>query len=249
MNLFALLAARVDIQAQALGVEVELVLATVLLENLSNVTGVLNLTELNVTLALLDSVTDKFGRAGLTLGADNESLLLLAGLVDHECGTLGVLLSDLLGFNSGGELGREGQVLEKGMLADSRVESEHMETYCEGNIIQGNVEAGGAAGQVLANQTGNILALCDKLTGVELSDDTLENLVDNRRKNALIEVLTESTVDLGKSIHTGSGQDTAGDVHHLQVLGTSERWDVARLGADIVDDGCFEPRNLEVSSC
>jgi len=39
-------------------------------------------------------------------------LLLLASLVDNECGTLGVLLGNLLGFDGSGELGGEGQVLD-----------------------------------------------------------------------------------------------------------------------------------------
>jgi hypothetical protein len=38
-------------------------------------------------------------------------LLFLPGLVNDEGGTLGVLLSDLLGFDGGGELRREGKVL------------------------------------------------------------------------------------------------------------------------------------------
>lgn len=101
----------IDVQAQALSVEVELVLATALLEDLCDVTGVFDLPKLDVTLALLDSVTNKLGRAGFTLCADNESLLLLAGLVNHERRALGVLLSDLLSLNSSGELGGEGQVL------------------------------------------------------------------------------------------------------------------------------------------
>ena len=111
MNLFALIAVGVDVQAQSLAVQVELVLATTLVQDLSNVTGIFDLPELDVTLALLDGVTNKLGGAGLTLCADNEGLLLLAGLVDHECSTLSILLCDLLGFNCGCELGREGQVL------------------------------------------------------------------------------------------------------------------------------------------
>jgi hypothetical protein len=38
-------------------------------------------------------------------------LLLLAGFVDNEGGTLGFLLRDLLGFDGGGEFGGEGEVL------------------------------------------------------------------------------------------------------------------------------------------
>jgi hypothetical protein len=80
--------------------------------------GVLDLSKLDVTLALLDRFSDKLGRAGFTLSADNERLLLLASLVDYESGPLGFLLSDLLGLDCGGEFGRECQVLlEKRMSA------------------------------------------------------------------------------------------------------------------------------------
>lgn len=111
MSSFALVAGSIHVQTQALGIKVELVPATILLENLGDVTSILDLPKLDVTLALLDSVTNKLGRAGLTLCADNEGLLFLASLIDHECRTLSVLLSDLFGFDSGSEFGREGQVL------------------------------------------------------------------------------------------------------------------------------------------
>jgi hypothetical protein len=121
-------------------------------------------------------------------------------------------------------------------------------TYRQGHIIQSNVEPGSAAGKVVSHQTGNHLTLCNKLTGIELSNNALQHLVDNRGQDSLVEVLTKCAVDLRQSIYTGSRQDTAGDVDHLQVLGTGKRRDVARFGADIVDDGGFEPRNLEMSS-
>jgi hypothetical protein len=40
-------------------------------------------------------------------------LLLLAGFVNNECGSLGFLLCDLLSFDSGRELGRECKVLKR----------------------------------------------------------------------------------------------------------------------------------------
>jgi len=99
----------IDVKAKTLGIEVDLVVA--LLQNGGDVSGVLELTQLNVTAALLDGVTNQLGGTGLTLGADDHGLLLLAGLVDDEGGTLGFLLGDLLGFDCGGEFGREGKVL------------------------------------------------------------------------------------------------------------------------------------------
>jgi hypothetical protein len=99
-----------NIQAQAIRVQVHLVLA--LLQDLSNVLRVLELPQVNIGPRLLDGVTNELGGSCLTLGADDCSLLFLAGLVDDEGGSLSLLLCDLLGFNSGGELGREGQMLD-----------------------------------------------------------------------------------------------------------------------------------------
>lgn len=122
MHLSGLLGPGIDIQAQSLSIQVELVLTTALVQDLSNVTGVFDLSELNVTLALLDGITNKLSGAGLTLGANNEGLLLLASLVDHEGSALGVLLCDLLGFNSSCELGGEGQVLRDTCLVANLAE-------------------------------------------------------------------------------------------------------------------------------
>jgi hypothetical protein len=81
------------------------------LENLGNIPCVLDTSQFNITLALLDGITNKFGRAGFTLGSDDSSLLLLTGLVDEEGGSLSVLLCDLFSFDGGGELGRECKML------------------------------------------------------------------------------------------------------------------------------------------
>lgn len=98
-----------DIEAQAIRVKVDLIARV--LQNLCNVAGVLKLPEIDVRAALLDGVADELGGAGLTLGADDGGLLLLAGFVDDERGALGFLLGDLLGFDGGGEFGGEGEVL------------------------------------------------------------------------------------------------------------------------------------------
>ena len=105
-----------DVETETLGVEVDLVVA--LLENRGNRLGVVELTQVDVRSALLDGVTDELGRTGLTLGSDDHGLLLLPGLVNNESGTLCILLSNLLGFDSGGELGREGKVLGVSLATD-----------------------------------------------------------------------------------------------------------------------------------
>jgi hypothetical protein len=101
---------------------------------------------------------------------------------------------------------------------------------------------------VIADESRDILSLGDQLGGVELGNNTLENLVDDTGKDALVVVGSKSTVDLRKGIDAGSGQDTAGNVDHLQILGTGEGGDIARLRADIVDDGGLNPGDLQVGS-
>nr|POF13470.1 hypothetical protein CFP56_02493 [Quercus suber] len=102
----SVLAARLaDVQAEPLRVEVHFVVA--LLQNAGNRPCVLELAQVNVRSTLLDRVTDELGRSGFTLGAHDHGLLFLPGLVHHERGTLGFLLSDLLGFDGGREFGRE----------------------------------------------------------------------------------------------------------------------------------------------
>lgn len=110
-NLFRILRSRIDVQAQTLGVKVELVAAAVVLQDTGNVPGVLDLPQLDVTPVLLDSVSDKLCRTGLTLSADNEGLLLLTSLVDQESSLLSLLLGDLLRFDGSSEFGRECKVL------------------------------------------------------------------------------------------------------------------------------------------
>lgn len=122
-----LLSVVADVKTKALSVEVDLVVA--LLEDLGNGLGVVELTQVDVRSALLDGITDQLGRTSLTLGSDDHGLLLLPGLVNNEGGTLGILLSDLLGFNSGGELGREGEVL-KYLVSWGSSAGRRMYTYC-----------------------------------------------------------------------------------------------------------------------
>jgi hypothetical protein len=101
---------------------------------------------------------------------------------------------------------------------------------------------------VIADESRNVLSLGDQLGGVELSNDALEDLVDDTGKDALVVVGSKGTVDLRQGIDARSGQDTAGNVDHLQILGTGEGGDVARLRADIVDDGSLDPGDLQVGS-
>ncbi len=58
--LFVGLRTRIDVQPKTFGVQVQFVPPTVVLENLGDVSGVVDLSKLDVALALLDRVSDKF---------------------------------------------------------------------------------------------------------------------------------------------------------------------------------------------
>lgn len=118
--------------------------------------------------------------------------------------------------------------------------------YSKGDIIEHDVELGGSQREVLSDKSGNILTLGNELGSVKLGDDTLQDLVDNRREDSLIVIGTESSVDLWEGLDSWSGQDTAGDVHHLEILGAGEGGNIAWLGADIVVYWGLEPWNLDV---
>lgn len=99
-----------NVETQTVGIQIHLVLTR--LQDLGDVLGVLKLPQINIRPGLLDGITNQLGGSCLTLGADDSRLLLLTSLVDDECGSLCFLLRDLLGFDSCGELGREGEVLD-----------------------------------------------------------------------------------------------------------------------------------------
>lgn len=102
----------IDVQPQALRVQIQLILSTRLLQNGGNIPGVLDLSQVNVASALLDGLANEFSRAGFTLGSDDGCLFLLSGFVDNECSTLSLLLRYLLSFNGGGEFRGKGKMLD-----------------------------------------------------------------------------------------------------------------------------------------
>ena len=98
-----------DIQPQPLSIQIHLIAAT--LQDTRNVLRIVELSQINVTSALLDRVTYELGGASLTLRTHDRGLFFLSGFVDDEGGALGFLLRDLLGFDCGCELGGEGELL------------------------------------------------------------------------------------------------------------------------------------------
>lgn len=81
-----------------------------------------------------------------------------------------------------------------------------------------------------------------------MSDDALEDLIDDGGQDAFVVVGAERSEDLREGFDPGSGEDSAGDIDHLKVLGAGEGGDVAGFGADVVCDGCFEPGDVYVCS-
>lgn len=53
-------------------------------------------------------------------------------------------------------------------------------------------------------------------------------------------------VNLGKQLNFRTVEDTEGQRHHLEILGASSGGDVARFGANVIDDGLLEPWDEEV---
>ena len=227
-------------------------------QRLGNLPRGLDLADLDEAVpGLGDGPGDGLGALGLALGADDVGLALLLGLLDDEAGTLGVLLGDLLLLDGLGELAAKGHV-------------------GDGDVLEGDVELGGAARQVAADALGDGLALGDELGGVELGDDGLEDLVADGGEDTLVvvdaEVLLSSSlsapdgtprvkhgregggiwggrtnlVDLGQSLHVGTVQHPQRQADHLQILAAGGRGDVPGLGPDVEDDAPLQPGHQEV---
>jgi hypothetical protein len=98
-------------------------------------------------------------------------LALLLGALDNETGALGVLLGDLLLFDSSCELLSEGHV-------------------GNGDILEGDVELSGTLHKVGADAVGDSFTLRDELGGVELGHDGLEDFVTDGGEDTLVVIGT-----------------------------------------------------------
>lgn len=61
----------------------------------------------------------------------------------------------------------------------------------DGNILEGDVEFGGAEGQIVADTLGDSLTLGDQLSGVKLGNDGLKDFVADGGQDSLVVVDTE----------------------------------------------------------
>lgn len=62
---------------------------------------------------------------------------------------------------------------------------------CDGDVLEGNVELGGALEEVGADAGADGFALGDEFGGVELGDDGFEDFVTDGGKDALVVVEAE----------------------------------------------------------
>lgn len=136
----------------------------------------------------------------------------------------------------------------------------------DGDVLEGDVELGGAAGEVGADALGDSLALGDELGGVELGDDGFEDFVADGGENTLVVVGAEVLRMLALMLPAAYGgtsshlvnlwqrrdvrpvQDSQRQADHLKILATGGCSDIPGLGAHIEDDGPLQPWHEEVSA-
>ena len=102
------------VEQERVGVEHELVARVC--DERRNLPRRLELAELQEALVLLDGLSDELGGAGLSLGLDDDALLLLERLVDEVRRALGRLLRDLLRLDRVREGGRERDVRDRDVV-------------------------------------------------------------------------------------------------------------------------------------
>jgi len=61
------------------------------------------------------------------------------------------------------------------------------------------------------------VTLGDELTSVKLGNYGLEDLIDDRGEDTLIEILAKGAENVGELVDIRPGEDTQGDVHHLKI--------------------------------
>ena len=141
-----------EVQQQSIGIEVNLV--STLADNVGNIPGGVDPSELHEARIALDGGTDELGTLRLSPCLGNDGLLLLLRSDDDVLGPLGLLLGDLLGLDGAGVFGREGEV-------------------CDGNILQHDVESRGTGGQFSGDVGADLRSLGKELVGVVPRDDGL----------------------------------------------------------------------------
>mmetsp|Transcript_24104 Transcript_24104/g.36620 ORF Transcript_24104/g.36620 Transcript_24104/m.36620 type:complete len:268 (+) Transcript_24104:283-1086(+) len=174
-------------------------------------------------------MTNKLGRLGFSFRFRNDGLLFLFSSQDDVLCSLSFLLSNLLRFNSSRIFRRKGQM-------------------GNGHIIQDDVEESGSSSQINGNFLRNHVTLRQKLIGIIARHNRLGALVHDAGKHPFVVVDAQLAVDPNQPVRVRLVQDTNGDGHHLQILGTRQSLQIHGAGTDVEDHGAFEPRNVEIQT-
>lgn len=120
--------------------------------------------------------------------------------------------------------------------------------YRQGDIVKCDIETCRSPGEVLSYKTCNTLSLRDELTGVELCNNTLQDLVHNGWKDSFVKIRPKRTVNLRQRLNIRPREDTTRYIDHLQVFGSRKGRNVSGLRTNIVDNWRLEPRDSQMSS-
>mmetsp|Transcript_10713 Transcript_10713/g.17738 ORF Transcript_10713/g.17738 Transcript_10713/m.17738 type:complete len:230 (+) Transcript_10713:451-1140(+) len=117
-----------------------------------------------------------------------------------------------------------------------------------GHIIQHDLESTRPHLEFRRNIRRYLVTLGEKFIGIVTSDDSLGTFVHNAGQDAFIVIFSEVTINPNEFIWIGLVQDTNRNRDHLQILTTGQCLQIDRTRANIVNDGTFEPRNVEIQS-
>ena len=200
------------------------------LESVSDVLSSLDLSDRDKTWSTLaHGVGDELGSLSFTLSSQDSGLGLLFTLEDDELGTLGTLLSNLLGLDSAGELARELQVSDR-------------------DVVEDDVELQGAFAEDISDLLGHLLSLRDELFSIVLGNGCLEHLVTDGWQDSLVVVGANVIEDLREFALIRSEQDSECDVDCLQILSTRCRWHESWSGTDLELADSLEDRDPKMHS-
>ena len=78
---------------------------------------------------------------------------------------------------------------------------------CDGDILEGDVELGSTAEEILTDAVRDGFTLGNEFGGIKLGDNSLEDFVSDRGKDTLIVILTEVLDMDSKRMRLGEGQE------------------------------------------
>lgn len=149
--------------------------------------------------------------------------LLLFSTSDDELSLLSTLQSNLLLFNGVVEILTEGKV-------------------SDGNIVKLDVVLVSTLFQQFRNTLRDLFSFCEQLLSIILGNNSLHDFISQRRKDAITEIRTDFSVDLGQMFQIRMGQNSERNANSLEILGTSLSGNFTRGSTDIVLVGILQIR-------